>query len=77
MEQDKATGSQAEFSEVQMKAIARVVGGLFQQALQEAKKDGNSEDTSSNQASGSQGSSSQGVCSGWESESYCPTGEAK
>ena len=64
MEQDEATGSQAVFSEAQMKAIAGVVGGLLQQALKEAKKDDDSQDASANQASGSQGSNSQGVCSG-------------
>ena len=43
-------------------AIAGVVGGLLQRALQEAKKDDSSEDASSNQASGSQESSAQGAC---------------
>ena len=53
--------SQAVFSEAQMKAI-EVVGDLLQRALEEAKKDYSSEDTSPNLASGSQGSSAQGVC---------------
>ena len=54
--------SQAVFSEAQMKAIAVVVGDLLQRALEEAKKDYSSEDTSPNLASGSQRSSAQGVC---------------
>ena len=76
MEQDEATSSQAVFSELHLKAIAGVVGGLLPRALQEAKKDDSSKDASSNQASGSQGSSTQSPCGVWEKELCCLKGRA-
>ena len=54
MEEEGATGSKTACSEVQMKAIVKVVGNVLEKALKEAKKHSDSEGAISNRPSRSQ-----------------------